>query len=515
MSGGSGELSGPDLEAGVALSEVKDGQMLLGHAHGEAVLLARRGEELFAIGATCTHYSGPLAEGLFEGHEVHCPWHHACFDLRSGEASGAPALNPVNCYSVQKSGDRVRVGEKRSPARPVAKASAIRSIAIVGAGAAGNACAEMLRRRGFAGQVTLFGAEKTVPVDRPNLSKDYLAGSAPEEWIPLRSREFYAEHQIDLRIGAEVTALEANAKRLTLQGGRAHTFDAIVLAMGADPITLPLSGGERIHYLRTLADSRAIIAGAEKAKRAVVIGASFIGLEVAASLRARGLEVDVVGPEARPLERVLGPEVGDFVRALHEEHGVRFHLGEKPVAIDDAGVKLSGGSTLPAELVVAGVGVRPRLALAEKAGLAIDHGVVVNEFFETSAPGVYAIGDLARWPDPRAGAIRVEHWVVAERHGQALARQLTGERQPYSDVPFFWSQHYDVPIAYVGHAQKWDRIDIAGSLKEKNCVIAYRSGGKILAVASIYRDLDSLKAESALARDDQPALERILAAARG
>jgi NADPH-dependent 2,4-dienoyl-CoA reductase/sulfur reductase-like enzyme len=399
------------------------------------------------------------------------------------------------------------------PRSPTAPAGAPRSIVIVGAGAAGNACAEKLRHLGYAGSLTLVGDEETVPVDRPNLSKDYLAGTAPEEWIPLRGRDFYRDAKIDLVTGVRATALDAKARKLTLADGRVLDFDALVLATGATPHRLNIPGADRpeVHYLRSLRDSQALIARAKGLRSAVVLGASFIGLEVAASLRARDIEVHVVAPDARPLERVLGAALGDFVRALHEEKGVHFHLGRKPTAIAEGTVTLDDQSQVTGQMVVAGIGVAPNLALAESAGLRMDRGVAVSELLETSAPGIYAVGDIARWPDPRAGAIRVEHWVVAERQGQAAARNLLGPRQPFRQVPFFWSQHYDVPICYVGHCEKPDAVTVHGSLRDRNGLVAYRVSNKVQAVASIYRDLDSLAIEAALERDDQAAIEKILA----
>jgi NADPH-dependent 2,4-dienoyl-CoA reductase/sulfur reductase-like enzyme/nitrite reductase/ring-hydroxylating ferredoxin subunit len=476
-------------------------------------------DEVFAIGPTCTHYGAPLADGLCVGNEVRCPWHHARFDLRTGEAVAAPALNPLPCWKVERRGVRLVVAEKLPRVAPVPPARTPESVVIVGAGAAGNAAAEMLRREGYAGPVTMIGAETALPVDRPNLSKNYLAGTAPEEWVLLRGEDFYVAERIELLLGTRVVAIDPKARRVQLSDGTSRGYGALLLATGADPVKLSVPGSEMPHvsYLRSLADSRAIIAKAtaKETMRAVVVGASFIGLEVAASLRTRGLEVHVVAPDARPLERVLGPELGDFVRALHEGHGVRFHLGHTLKAIEESSVVLDDGSRLPADLVVVGIGVRPSLALAEQAGLQMDRGVVVDQHLETSAPGVYAAGDIARWQDPRTGKnIRIEHWVVAERQGQTAARNMLGREEAFRSVPFFWSQHYDVPIAYIGHAESWDRIDVAGSIEVgKSCLVAFRSGGRIAAVATIDRDKESLEAEVLLERDDQDGLEALIARA--
>ena len=265
----------------------------------------------------------------------------------------------------------------------------------------------------------------------------------------------------------------------------------------------PTPGAElpHVHYIRTVADSEGIIKGiVAGAKRVVVIGASFIGLEAAASLRVRALEVHVVGPEARPLERVLGPQLGDFVRSLHEKKGVVFHLGKTVTQIGASQVTLDDGSTLPADMVVIGVGVRPVTALAEQAGLKLDRGVVVNEYLETSAPGVYAAGDIARWPDPHTGtALRVEHWAVAQRQGQTAARNMLGFKEAFTIVPFFWSQHYEVAINYVGHAEKWDVLEMDGD-PAKDCAVSYKLGGKLMAVATIARDKRSLEVAAMMER---------------
>ncbi len=504
MSEPQSEAAGPDLTLGVATDALSDGERLVGHVGDEAVLLARHGNEFFAVGATCTHYGGPLAEGLIVDDTVRCPWHHACFSLRTGEAVRAPALSPIACWSTEVVGDKVFVRGIAAPtlSRRVAIASGgSQKIVVIGGGAAGFAATEMLRRQRFQGDIVMLSDDDAPPVDRPNLSKDYLAGSAPEEWVPLRDDSYYTEQGIDLRPKTTVVHIDAGARVIVLENGSKVAYDRLLIATGAEPVRLPLPGMDLPHVftLRTLSDCRAIIARAVSARRAVVMGASFIGLEVAASLRTRGIEVHVVAPETRPMEKVLGPQLGDFVRSLHEEHGVIFHLEDTASAIDARQVTLKGGGMIEADLVVVGVGVRPRLALAEKAGLAIDRGVTVNEYLETSAPGIFAAGDIARWPDPRSrAAIRVEHWVVAERQGQTAALNMLGGREKFDSVPFFWSQHYNVPINYVGHAESWDELAIDGDIASRDCAVRYKRRGRVLAVASIYRDAESLLAEVAM-----------------
>jgi len=501
--------AGPDLTEGVAVADFTDGK-LVGHVGDEEVLLIRSGGEIFAIDAHCSHYHGPLADGIVVGETVRCPWHHACFDLRSGEALRAPALSALACWKVEARDGRVFVAGKREQPRPrgkTAPANAPGRIVIVGGGAAGFAAAEMLRRREYRGSIVMLSNDGAPPVDRPNLSKDYLAGSAPEDWLPLKPDAFYSDNAITLRLDTEVVGIDLKAREVHIAGAASVPYDRLLLATGAEPVRLAIPGADapHVHTLRSLADCRAIIDLAKNAKRALVVGASFIGLEAAAALRARDIEVHVAAPEARPMERVLGPEFGDFIRVLHEEHGVVFHLGETVAAIAGRRATLKGGAVLEADLVVVGIGVRPRLALAEQAGLAIDRGVSVDAFLQTSAAGVYAAGDIARWPDAHSGAaIRVEHWVVAERQGQVAAANMLGLNERFDAVPFFWSQHYDVPINYVGHAEAWDEIAIDGSIAAKDCVVRYKRGGRVLAVASIFRDVASLNAELAMEQGATP-----------
>lgn len=492
----------PDFAKGVKLADIPDQGMLAGHVGEAPVLLARVDGELHAIGAKCTHYGGPLGKGLRVGETVRCPWHHACFNLQTGEALGAPALDNVPCWQVEEDGDRVVVREKtdaRIPAREPADSPA--SVVIVGGGAAGEAAAEMLRREGYTGPVTILSDDSAAPCDRPNLSKDYLAGTAQASWIPLRDDAFYRDKQIELRLNTRVAAIESDKSRVELENGESLDYGALLLATGAEPVRLdktPGADSKNVHYLRSQADSEALIAAVEGgAKRAVVIGASFIGLEVAASLRNRDVEVSVVAPEAVPLERIMGRELGQFVHQLHESKGVTFHLGQTASKFSPDGVTLENGETLPADLIVIGVGVRPRTALAEKAGLKVDNGVVVNEYLETSAKNIFAAGDIARFPNPAGGElIRVEHWAAAQRLGQCAARNMLGAGERFADPPFFWSQHYDAGINYVGHAQEWDKIETDGNPADYDFEASFIADGKRIAFASIYRDVENLKAEA-------------------
>ena len=486
------------------MSSLADGGMIHGHVGDDEVLLARSGGEYFAVGARCTHYKGRLDRGLVVGDTVRCPLHHACFSLRTGEALRAPAFDPIKRWRVEVAGETIFVREKiaGAPALPKPGASP-ESILIIGGGAAGSAAADMIRREGYERPVTIVSADADLPVDRPNLSKDYLAGEAQDDWMPIWSKENYDERNIEVILGRRATSLDPKTRTVSFDDGSKRQYGALLIATGADPVQLSIPGSPQIPvlYLRSWADGRAIVEKLNGATRALVIGSSFIGLEVAASLRKRGLEVDVVSPDKLPLERVMGPDIGRFVQQVHETNGARFHLGQTVASVDGRTITLSGGDSFDADLIIVGVGVRPSMALAESAGLKIDKGIAVNEYLETSAPGVFAAGDNARWPDPHTGKnIRVEHWVVAQRQAQTAARNMLGRRERFDAVPFFWSRHYDLSIQYVGHAEQWDNIAIDGSIAAKNCRVTYSQSGKTLAVATIGRQREGLVAETDLER---------------
>lgn len=495
--------SGPDLRDGIPSDELPEGGMVAGHVDDAAVILVRHDGVVYGLDATCTHWGGPLAEGLVADGTVRCPWHHACFNVPTGTVLGGPAMDPLTRWQVVERNGSVSVAGKLETTtegprlRP--DAAVPETIVIVGAGGAGTVAAQELRDGGYDRQLIVVDPDPDASVDRPNLSKDFLAGSAPAEWIPLRPASWWDERDIDRRLSA-VRRIDPASKSLALENGDAVQYGALILAMGAEPVRLDIPGeGPDLLTLRTLADARRIIEAAERAEEVVVLGASFIALEVAASLRRRDVDVHVVAPEARPLERIMGPQVGDFVRALHEEHGVRFHLERTADRRTPDGIELSDGTTLAADFVVMGVGVRPRTGLAEAAGLDVDDGVLVDGRMETSAPGVFAAGDIARYPDPRSGQpARIEHWVVAQRQARTAARNTLGFDEAFTDAPFFWSQHYDVPIAYVGHAPEWDTTDVDGSLDAQDAAVRYRKDGKTLALATVGRDVQSLEFEAEL-----------------
>lgn len=516
MGGSNEKPGGPDLSQPQFMSSIPAGGMLAGHFQGEGVLIARVSDNFFAVGSSCTHYSAPLADGLIDGETLRCPWHHACYNLRNGAAVGAPALNDLTAYELAIEADTVRVTGKKTPAQLT---SAVRhagdcrapeavklqqptesqpsSVVIIGAGAAGNACAEMLRRESYHGPVIILDPDGDAPYDRPNLSKDYLAGNAPEDWLPLHPADFYEKQQIEIRRGATVKSIDRAAQKVVLEDGTSLPYGALLIATGASPIRLDLTGAERVKYLRSLADCRALIDAAKNAKSAVVIGASFIGLEVAASLRTRGLDVSVVGLEDVPLAKVLGGELGALVRKVHEGKGVKFFLQRKVASIAAKQVTLDDGTTLDADVIVAGIGVKPNVDLGEAAGLTIDRGIAVNEFLETSDPKIFAAGDVARFPDAHSTfRIRIEHWMVAERQGQVAARNMLGQKARFDDVPFFWSAHYDaVTIGYTGHAESWEETKVDGSIEKMDCAVSFFHEGRRAAVATINRDQQGLKTE--------------------
>ena len=494
--------TGPDFSVGILSLDVPEGATVAGRVGDDPVLLSRFGGELFAVGGSCTHYGGALADGRVAGKEVRCPLHHACFDLRTGTALRAPALDPLPRWQVETEGDRIFVRRKmEAEAEIPSPQTDVRKIVIVGGGAAGLACAHELRRLGYSGEVTMLSADADPPCDRPNLSKDYLAGDMPEDWLWLRGGEWYAENRVDLRLSTEVTRIDPQARTVHCASGEEVAYDRLLIATGARPNRLDKPGLDRpnVHVLRSVADSRALAEHAHPGARAAIIGASFIALEAASALRHRKVEVDIVSVEEIPLEHVFGTDVGLQLKRLHEDNGVRFHMNCVVAGYDGKTLELGGGETIDADFVLVAIGVRPQTELAEQAGASVKNGVVVDSFMETTIPGVFAAGDIASYPEPISGQqARIEHWVVAERQGQVAAANMLGQRERFESAPFFWTEQYGVPLRYVGRAAGWDAVTVDGDLESGSLTARYFTDGGHCATATVGRDRENLDDELAL-----------------
>ncbi len=508
---------GPDFTQGVSVHTLTDNVPFAGHVGDKDVLLIRQGGVVFALGAHCTHYGAPLRQGLVARQTIRCPWHHAAFRLHDGGAESPPALAPIACYDVEKRGDTVFV--KGAIKKPMAKQLSAEvtheHVVIVGGGAAGDSAAATLRQEGYTKRITVIADEATVFYDRPPLSKDFLASGTDPKAIALRSPEFYREQDITLQLGTRVASLAAQQQTCTLADGKTVKFDRIILATGATPVRPNIPGSDlpHVHTLRSLEDARRLQAAAPPKGRAVLVGAGFIGLEAAAALTKRGLNVAVVAPQAVPLERVMGRDMGLFIQRLHESRGVVFHLDNSVLAIDKTHVTLKDGSRLQADVVIMGVGVAPNVALAESAGLHVDNGVVCNPFLRTSHPNVYAAGDIVSFIDPVGGErVRIEHWATAQKQGQIAARNVLARHERYHTVPFFWTRHYETSVAYVGHAERPERTQVFGDVAAGKGAVAFFTHGTITAVATVGLPQVSLLCERGLEEQDTAQVKRALAA---
>lgn len=484
-----------------AVSELGEMEMKECAVGETRVLLARINGAFHAVGATCTHYGAPLAEGALCGSRLICPWHHASFDVTTGDLLEPPALDALPRYEVKIEGERVivllpdEIEDRRAPrmARHDAQQDE-RTFVILGGGAAGYMAAQTLREDGFKGRVVMITREDRPPYDRPNVSKDYLQGTAEPEWMPLRSDEFFAENGIEVMRGREVARVEAAARAITFTDGGTLGYDALLVATGGVPRQLPFQTGElrNIFLLRSQADADAIIEAAAPGARAVVIGASFIGMEAASSLTVRGCAVTIVAPEAVPFNRILGDEIGALLQRVHETNGVRFRLGASVSGFAGAGsveaVILDGGERLEADLVVIGVGVRPATEFLDGVSLGEDGGIIVDEHMR-AADALYAAGDVAAFPSPLSGEReRIEHWRTALQQGRVAAHNMAGKNVAYDGVPFFWTRQFDAGLNYVGHARSWSEIILEGDVAAQDFLAFYVKDGRVLAVAGMNRD---------------------------
>lgn len=486
--------------AAARFSELEDGGMKQVSVGGTDVLLVRLGDKCHAVGAHCTHYGAPLVDGALSGVRIVCPWHHACFNARNGHLEEPPALDSLASFDVTIENDEVFVQVPENPTDretpPMAKRDAKdnRVFVILGGGAAGYTTAQTLREDGFTGRILMITRENRLPYDRPNLSKDYLQGNAEPEWMPLRPDDFFEEHDIEILKDKVVTHIGPAAKRITFENGGTLSYDSLLIATGGIPRKLPFQSESQknVFLLRSFYDTDAIIATAEAGTKAVVIGASFIGMEAAASLKTRGCDVTVIAPDKVPFEKILGPEIGRMLQGVHKKNGVKFRLGEQVTDFEGdpkvSVVKLDSGEDLEADLVVVGIGVKPATAILDGIELHQDGGVIADKYLSI-APEIYAAGDIVHFPDARTGELtRIEHWRTAMQLGRTSAHNMAGKPTPFSGVPFFWTRQFDVALQYVGHAADWDRIIFDGDVEAQDFLAFYIKGDRILAVAGMNRD---------------------------
>jgi len=511
-----------DLGVEVAkLSDLKDGEMKEVTANGQQILLTRVNGRFSAVGAHCTHYGAPLVDGVLSGERIICPWHHACFNARTGDVEEAPAFDSLPRYDLTIKGEEIFVrvpedsSDRRTPSLENRDAKDERLFAILGGGAAGYMAAQTLREDGFTGSIVMITREDHLPYDRPNLSKDYLQGHAEPEWMPLRSEDFYTENNIEILIKKEVVDVDTAAKQITFQDGEKLGYDSLLIATGGVPRKLAFQTGreENVFLLRSFSDTDAIIAGAEKGKRAVVIGASFIGMEVASSLKTRGCEVTVVAPDDVPFGHTLGPEIGKLFQGIHEQNGVKFKLGTHVKGFEGetkvGAVLLENGERLETDIVVVGIGVKPATDFLRGVELHQDGGVIADAHLRIG-DDVYAAGDITHFPDCRTGEdARIEHWRTAMQQGRTAARNMAGHSTTFTTVPFFWTMQFGATLNHVGHVKDWDQIVIQGDVDEQDFLAFYIKDHRILAVAGMSRDRDMAVWEEMIRLNAVPTPERL------
>jgi NADPH-dependent 2,4-dienoyl-CoA reductase/sulfur reductase-like enzyme/nitrite reductase/ring-hydroxylating ferredoxin subunit len=476
------------------MDDLDDGSLTSVTVDETKILLVRRGESVYAYKEKCPHYGGPLSKGLLCGKELTCPWHNARFDITGGNLKAPPALDDLSRYRVKIENGEVYVGQPdASSAEPSAAAiDDVRIFVILGAGAAGNAAAETLRREGFAGRILLITAENHLPYDRPTLSKDFLSGKASPDWLPLRDANFYSDLNIEVLTGHAVVQLRPGDRKLIFADGREQEYDQLLLATGGAPRKIPIPGGNlpNVFLFRTMDDADLIGQAVEKSEKAVILGAGFIGLEGAASLRERGIEVDLAAREKMPLQKVFGERIGRWFQEMHQKQGVRFHMGVTAEKIEEKGkglrVHLSDGTVLETDLVIGGLGVEPAVGYLRNTNLLNGGGIPVDGCFKTGIEGIYAAGDIAAFPNRHTGEMmRIEHWVVAEAQGQHAARAMLGSEVPYGEVPFFWTRQYGRSIKYIGYSSSFDQVAFRGGVQEDRFFAGYFREGRLRAAASL------------------------------
>jgi len=474
------------------LQDIPEGAPFSAEADDKQIVLIRIGGRVHACGGECTHYGAPLAEGLLSDHVITCPWHNARFDLESGKMAAPPALDDLAAYPVKIENGAVFVGEPKAARISRPSGSDGRTFVILGGGAAGNAAAETLRREGFAGKILMVSAEKTIPYDRTALSKQFLSGNLPTDTLSLRNETFYNELGIEFLGGRTARSVDPSARAVTFADGSRIRFDCLLLATGGIPRKAEIPGSQlpQFLFLRSSADGNTVREVAEKSRSALIVGTGFIGMEAAAALRKRELEVHVVRHEEIPMKRVFGERVGKWLKDLHEKNEVHFHTGQTIKEVRGRAkvqkAVLTDGTQLAVDMVLAGLGITPAVEYLAGTNLAESGVVPVNDRLQTRAADIFAAGDIALVPDGGGGAPRrIEHWAVAERQGRHAAQAMLGSDVPYTEVPFFWTRQFDISVKYIGFAEKHDQVAFRGKPEEEEFLAGYYFEGKLKAASAI------------------------------
>lgn len=478
----------------------------------EEILLVRTKDKYYALAPNCTHYGAPLKDGVLSGESLVCPWHHACFSVKSGKVLEPPALDSLPQYEIIVDTDILKIkvpeelDERKIPEMTKQSGADNRQFVILGAGVAGYSAAQSLRENGFSGKVIMLTGEEDAPYDRPNLSKNYLQGEAEEEWMPLRPENFYTENDIELKLSSRVKNIDLETQNIELENDNEISYDKLLIATGGTPRKLVVNGSDlkNIFYLRSFQDARKIIPAAEKAKSAVVIGSSFIGMETAFSLKKRGLNVSVISKDDIPFKSKFGEEIGKMFLKEHEDNGIKFYLetGVKEFAGSGKIEKIitEDGTEIEADLVIVGIGVKPATDFIAGIDLNDDGSFSVDEKFY-AGNNIFAAGDVAKFPDWRTGEkTRIEHFRTAEQQGRIAGMVMAGKEIEFSSIPFFWTNQFDLKFRYVGQAKEWDEIYFDGDVQEKEFAAYFIKDDKVLAVAGVNKDKE-LAAAQALMRE--------------
>lgn len=503
--------------------ELHDGEMKsVKTDDGQTILLVRIGDEYRAFAGHCPHYGAPLADGAHSDERLVCPWHHAAFNIETGDDIEPPALDHLEKYQVSIKGEDVviELPERISGIRYAARVkkntgSDGRTFIIIGAGAAGYAAADALRQNNYRGRIVMITREKDPPYDRPNLSKGFLSGEYGDESMPLRRKNFYDEADIELLLDTTVTKVDIGHKKVMTKTGATISFDALLLATGGKPRLPDIPGIKlgNIFTLRSYADARAILAAARDADRAAVIGAGFIGTEVSYALSQHNIKVSLIAREKVPFERVLGREIGEIFQTAHADYGAQMLMGQTVTRFEGKKkvekVILGNGDAIEVDMVVLGLGVVPATHFIDGLPLNDDGSITVDKYLR-AAPDVYAAGDIARFPYRLTGDdIRIEHWRTALQHGHVAGCNMAGVPTEYNSVPFFWTTQAGLGLQYIGHARGWDEIIFDGQTAEKNFLAYYVKKGKVHAVAAMGRDREMAAIQEIMRMDRFPSPDQL------